>query len=148
MKRANNNGFTLVELVIVVAILGVLVAITMNAYVTFLEKARLRTDDTHALNIKNAISIYIYESDDTDVSELLTVGTGSTNVDKVITALQGVINGKYGPYLEDFGGPPASAEDYNPRGNGRNGWIITINTSTLYVSVVPSTTGDSFSTVN
>lgn len=150
MKRANNNGFSLVELVIVVAIFGVLAAITISAYVSFVEKAKLRADETHALNIRNAISVYIYESDDKDVSELLAVGTGlnDNDVDKVISALQGVIGGKYGPYLEDIGGPPARAEDYNPRARGRNGWIITINTSTLYVSVVPSTTGDSFSTVN
>jgi len=148
MKRANNNGFSLVELVIVVAIFGVLAAITISAYVSFVEKAKLRADENQALNIRNAISIYIYESDDKDVSELLAVGTGLNDVDKVISALQGVIGGKYGPYLEDIGGPPVSAEDYNPRGNGRNGWIITINTSTLYVSVVPSTTGDSFKTVN
>ena len=143
MKRANNKGFTLVELVIVVAILGVLSAITISAYVSFIEKARLRADDTHALIIKNAISIYIYESDDINVSRLLDIGTGATEVDKVISALQGVIDGKYGPYLEDFGGPPASAEDYDPKARGRDGWIITIDSATSYVTVVPSTAGDS-----
>ena len=142
MKKANNNGFTLVELVIVVAILGVLSAITIYAYVSFVEKARLRADEVHAQNIKNALSIYIYESNDTNVSRLLAVGTGPTDVDKVITALQGVIDGKYGPYLEDIGGPPASAEDYNPRGNGRKGWEITIDTATSHVTVAPSTVGD------
>jgi len=141
MKRANNNGFTLVELVIVIAILGVLAAITISAYISFVEKARLRVDETNALNIKNAISIYIYESDDRNVSELLAVGTGS-NVDRIITALQGVIDEKYGPFLEDIDGPPARAEDYNPRARGRNGWKITINSSTLYVSVVPSEEDD------
>lgn len=143
MKKANNNGFTLVELVIVIAILGVLAAITISTYVSFVEKARLRADETHALNIKNAISIYIYESDDINVSRLLDIGTGATEVDKVISALQGVIDGKYGPYLEDFGGPPASAEDYDPKARGRDGWIITIDSATSYVTVVPSTAGDS-----
>jgi prepilin-type N-terminal cleavage/methylation domain-containing protein len=142
MKRANNNGFTLVELVIVIAILGVLAAITISAYISFVEKARLRVDETNALNIKNAISIYIYESDDRNVSRLLDIGTGATEVDKVISALQGVIGGKYGPFLEDIDGPPARAEDYNPRARGRNGWKITINSSTLYVSVVPSEEDD------
>ena len=71
MKKANNKGFTLVELVIVVAILGVLSAITIYAYVSFVEKARLRADEVHAQNIKNALSIYIYESNDTNVSRLL-----------------------------------------------------------------------------
>jgi prepilin-type N-terminal cleavage/methylation domain-containing protein len=142
MKRANNNGFSLVELVIVVAIFGVLAAITISAYVSFVEKAKLRADETHALNIRNAISVYIYESDDKDVSELLAVGTGLNDVDKVVSALQGVIGGKYGPFLEDIDGPPARAEDYNPRARGRNGWKITINSSTLYVSVVPSEEDD------
>jgi len=147
MKKANNNGFTLVELVIVVAILGVLSAITIYAYVSFVEKARLRADEVHAQNIKNALSIYIYKSNDTNVSRLLAVGTGPTDVDKVITALQGVIDRKYGPYLEDIGGPPASADDYNPKAKGRNGWIISINTSNSYVNVVPSTTVDNLTII-
>jgi len=142
MKKANNKGFSLVELVIVVAILGVLAAITINAYVSLVERARLRADETHALNIKNALRVYIFESNDTNAERLLAMGTGTSDVDKIISALQVVIDEKYGPYLENVGGMPASAEDYNPRAKGKTGWFITIDTNTLSVSVVPTAEDD------
>ncbi|MGO5203499.1 type IV pilin protein, partial [Bilifractor sp. LCP21S3_F8] len=40
MRREDNNGFTLAELLIVVAIIGVLVAISIPIFSKQLEKAR------------------------------------------------------------------------------------------------------------
>lgn len=53
MKRNNKKGFTLAELLIVVAIIAVLVAIAIPVFNNQLEKAREATD---AANIRNAIS--------------------------------------------------------------------------------------------
>ena len=44
MKKNNNKGFTLAELLIVVAIIAVLVAIAIPVFTTQLEKAREATD--------------------------------------------------------------------------------------------------------
>ena len=44
MKKMNNKGFTLAELLIVVAIIAVLVAIAIPVFTTQLEKAREATD--------------------------------------------------------------------------------------------------------
>lgn len=50
MKKNNRNGFTLAELLIVVAIIGVLVAISIPIFTSQLEKAREATD---AANIRS-----------------------------------------------------------------------------------------------
>lgn len=50
MKQNNNKGFTLAELLIVVAIIGVLVAISIPIFTSQLEKAREATD---AANIRS-----------------------------------------------------------------------------------------------
>ena len=44
MKKRNNKGFTLAELLIVVAIIAVLVAIAIPVFTTQLEKSREATD--------------------------------------------------------------------------------------------------------
>ena len=51
MKTKNKKGFTLAELLIVVAIIGVLVAISIPIFTSQLEKAREATD---AANIRSA----------------------------------------------------------------------------------------------
>ena len=52
MKKNNNKGFTLAELLIVVAIIAVLVAIAIPVFTTQLERAREATD------ISNIRSLY------------------------------------------------------------------------------------------
>ena len=51
MKKMNNKGFTLMEMLIVVAIIAVLVAIAIPVFTNSLEKAREATD---AANIRSA----------------------------------------------------------------------------------------------
>ena len=51
MKKNNNKGFTLMEMLIVVAIIAVLVAIAIPVFTNSLEKAREATD---AANLRSA----------------------------------------------------------------------------------------------
>lgn len=53
-KLRNKKGFTLAELLIVVAIIGVLVAISIPIFTAQLEKAREATDEA---NIRNAYAV-------------------------------------------------------------------------------------------
>ena len=59
MKKNNNKGFTLAELLIVVAIIAVLVAIAIPIFTTQLEKAREATD---AANIRAAYAEIMAEA--------------------------------------------------------------------------------------
>ena len=62
MKR-NKKGFTLAELLIVVAIIGVLVAISIPIFPAQLRKARLATNQANARAAKAAIVVKILDAD-------------------------------------------------------------------------------------
>lgn len=69
MKRLNKKGFTMAELLIVVAIIAVLVAIAIPIFTAQLEKAREATDEA---NIRAAYAevVAAQVSGETDASKL------------------------------------------------------------------------------
>ncbi|MEE1377163.1 MAG: prepilin-type N-terminal cleavage/methylation domain-containing protein [Oribacterium sp.] len=72
-KKLNKKGFTLAELLVVVAIIGVLVAISIPIFTSQLEKAREATD---AANIRAAYAEVA--ADALDEATLATAKTGIT----------------------------------------------------------------------
>jgi len=56
MKRSNNKGFSLVELIVVVAIMAVLVGVLAPSYLKYVEKAREQICHTNADNYIRAIA--------------------------------------------------------------------------------------------
>ena len=65
MRREDNKGFTLAELLIVVAIIGVLVAISIPIFSKQLEKAR---DATSVANLRSAYAEAMAEYLNPDLS--------------------------------------------------------------------------------
>ena len=88
MKKNNNKGFTLAELLIVVAIIAVLVAIAIPVFTSQLEKARESTD---AANIRSAyaeVMAKALEESKTDVTAEVTkvqtvAGWQNTGIEKI-----------------------------------------------------------------
>jgi len=55
--KKSNAGFTLVELIVVIAILGVLAAVLVPQYIQYVEKARVATDKNTCATIEQAINV-------------------------------------------------------------------------------------------
>ena len=84
MKKLNKKGFTLAELLVVVAIIGVLVAISIPIFTTQLAKARKGTNQANVRSAKAAaVSAYLTATDaekKAGVTVELNVKTGATVV--------------------------------------------------------------------
>ena len=58
-KKRNKKGFTLIELVIVIAILGILIAIAVPRLSGFRDSAAKRADEASAETIEKAANLYV-----------------------------------------------------------------------------------------
>ncbi len=80
-KEMNNKGFSLVELIIVIAIMAVLIGVLAPQYLKYVKSSKVSTDITNAESIATAINVAI--SDDVTqvkiASGTATV-TGGTNL--------------------------------------------------------------------
>ncbi len=75
-----NKGFSLVELIVVVAIMAVLVGILAPAYLSYVEKTRRGTDENAAEEIRHTVEISAAEIDVYDelkAGGTITFGNGS-----------------------------------------------------------------------
>jgi type IV pilus assembly protein PilA len=77
MKKTNNKGFSLVELIIVIAIMAILAASLAPALIRYIDKSRRSSDLTSASSIKSAFETAITdEAANSEVQSLL--GTSSS----------------------------------------------------------------------
>lgn len=57
-KKMNNKGFSLVELIIVIAIMAVLIAVLAPQYMRFIERGRVASDNDNIKAIEGALQVY------------------------------------------------------------------------------------------
>lgn len=141
--KENKKGFTLVELVIVVAILGVLASVSINMFSGIAVRSRRNADRLQAENIKSAITAYLSETGNVSLDALLEEGHGGSEpsgeqeqADAIIVGLQKTVTiggNTVGPYLDSFGNP--SVEHYAPQEDTMSGWLIKYDESTGAVLV-------------
>jgi type IV pilus assembly protein PilA len=84
--RGNSKGFTLIELMIVIAIIGILAAIAIPNFIAYRDKAYCSRAETDSSSVLAAIASYFSEPtntqipsiDDLRVSESLSLNNGNT----------------------------------------------------------------------
>lgn len=81
----NKKGFTLAELLIVVAIIGVLVAVSIPIFTAQLDKAKMATDEANARSLyAQLVADYLddstYNNGGTEYSSFTITGGGTTTV--------------------------------------------------------------------
>ena len=72
MKKTNNKGFSLVELIVVIAIMAVLVGVAAPTFTKYVERSRKSTDVQNAAAVITAIQTYAVDTMVADGDKLTT----------------------------------------------------------------------------
>lgn len=81
-KKQDNKGFSLVELIIVVAIMAILVGLLAPQYLKYVEKSRKSADASNLSEMVNAIQIYAADSENSIAADtyVVTISTDKTEI--------------------------------------------------------------------
>jgi len=126
--KQNKKGFTLIELIVVIAIVGVLAAVAVPSYIAYIDKSRAAADSYTLGELNEATRVYYAEAPSPNPFEL----SSSTNA----TLMQALV-GK-GFFTE--APVPKQADvaftwDFNSKV-----WLLSADTASAHVLTVPETT--------
>lgn len=76
-KQKNNKGFSLVELIVVIAIMAVLVGVLAPQLIRYVEKSRESTDIQNCDNIVTALKSFYADKDDAPATVVVTLTTSA-----------------------------------------------------------------------
>ena len=87
MKKMNNKGFSLVELIVVIAIMAVLIGVLAPQFIKYVEKSREATDIQNCDSIATALKTYFADQEGVGgtVTVSVKVADNTANSDMVVT---------------------------------------------------------------
>ena len=83
-KERNNKGFSLVELIVVVAIMAVLIGVLAPQYLRYVERTRLQKDNSAIGEVANAIKIAMANETINTATPTGTMVTGNTSTGNAV----------------------------------------------------------------
>ena len=86
MKKANNKGFSLVELIVVIAIMAVLVGVLAPQFLKYVERSRKSTDVQNVASIITAVQTYASDPM-VATADQLTTGTYDLIIKSTVTTI-------------------------------------------------------------
>jgi general secretion pathway protein G len=151
-RRSAEAGFTLVELLIVVIILGILAAIVVPQFASSTEDAKLQTLRTDLTELRSAVELYYHQHNNRYPGKYKeTDGTSVANASEAATAFaaqltqytdkNGKVSGtkdatyKYGPYLKALKIP------VNPFMDGATADDMLADIATTDITAAPTANG-------
>ena len=89
-KKKNNKGFSLVELIVVIAIMAVLVGVLAPQFIGYVARSKASTDMQNADSLKSAIEIAVAEADSSTAKVVVSVNavvSGAASSEQITTAV-------------------------------------------------------------
>ena len=120
-KKKNNKGFTLVELVIVIAILALLVGLLAPQYTKYVEKSRKAADADNLEEMVKAVQVY---EADTDSDAALAQGSYDITMTTTKTIVPDALKAAMTEYVPDYETKKLKSKKW-----GNNGLKATITVS-------------------
>lgn len=90
-KKKNNKGFSLVELIVVIAIMAVLVGVLAPQFIGYVNNSRISTDIQNVEEMKNAYDVYMAEQGTvSDIAELVASDQKSITIPDDVAKAAGI----------------------------------------------------------
>lgn len=129
MKKMNNKGFSMVELIIVIAIMAILAAALAPALIKYINKSRLSTDISTGTSIASAIQTALSNESAYDACSDVTAATFNA------TTFSGAMKSEVTATIDPAKCLVKSKKDMNGSAIGGTNFIVTVKPTTNEVTV-------------